>query len=428
MNFNKLTGTFVILMLSSAAVCAADVHHDNHAPAPATDSHAKESPAKEASSNNAPSKDAPVTDASSPADQPAKSTAVKKSRKPARAKPQHKAPTHGTQADSHGSKDASTTDPHGTHSTSAGHSNVNEGPGSKRLRVKDRSNAAALTSHAADAHATSNAPAASAGHDAALAPAASTTHDGDHAPAAADGHSANAVPAAKESHDAHAAPAAKQAPVANDVHGGKDSSAAPTATHHDAHAAPVTNTAHSATDTHADSHSAPPKSATAEPSSEYCNPPLKSEVAALFDRWNASLRTGDPKKVVANYAPGSVLLPTVSNRARFTAAEKEDYFAHFLARRPEGTIDDRVIDVDCNSATDAGLYTFRFSDGTMVKARYSFSYRRVGSQWLITSHHSSGMPEKPEVAAEHPPTAAPNPKPAERAEQSSPARGWVRYP
>lgn len=155
---------------------------------------------------------------------------------------------------------------------------------------------------------------------------------------------------------------------------------------------------------------------------------MKSEVAALFDRWNASLRTGDPKKVAANYAPGSILLPTVSNRARFTAAEKEDYFAHFLARRPEGTIDDRVIDVDCNSATDAGLYTFRFADGTSVKARYSFSYRKLGSQWLITSHHSSGMPEKPEVAAEHPVSNTVHAKPAERTEQGSPAKGWVRYP
>ncbi len=155
---------------------------------------------------------------------------------------------------------------------------------------------------------------------------------------------------------------------------------------------------------------------------------MKSEVAALFDRWNASLRTGDPKKVAANYAPGSILLPTVSNRARFTSAEKEDYFAHFLARRPEGTIDDRVIDVDCNSATDAGLYTFRFADGTSVKARYSFSYRKLGSQWLITSHHSSGMPEKPEVAVEHPVSGTAHAKPTERTEQASPAKGWVRYP
>ncbi len=152
-----------------------------------------------------------------------------------------------------------------------------------------------------------------------------------------------------------------------------------------------------------------------------CNPPFKSEIAALFDRWNASLRTGDPKKVVAHYAPGSVLLPTVSNRARFTAAEKEAYFAHFLQRRPEGRIDDRVIDVDCNSATDSGLYTFRFADGTQVRARYTFSYKRVDGEWLIASHHSSGMPEQSGSGADHK-----APKPASKPTENP--KGWVRFP
>ena len=164
-----------------------------------------------------------------------------------------------------------------------------------------------------------------------------------------------------------------------------------------------------------------------------CNPPLKSEVAALFDRWNASLRTGDPKKVVANYAPYSVLLPTVSNRARFTAAEKEDYFHHFLERKPEGKIDDRVIEVDCNSATDSGLYTFRFVDGSSVRARYSFSYKRVGNDWLISSHHSSGMPEQPPKvvvqAVEEKVVEKPAPKKVvERSENFQRPDGWVRFP
>ena len=107
---------------------------------------------------------------------------------------------------------------------------------------------------------------------------------------------------------------------------------------------------------------------------------------------------------------------------------------HFLMRRPEGSIDDRMIEVDCNSATDAGLYTFRFADGTKVKARYSFSYKKIGSEWLITSHHSSAMPESVEVKADaHAAQAshAPAPKaipgrPAEASEAST--KGWVRYP
>lgn len=128
---------------------------------------------------------------------------------------------------------------------------------------------------------------------------------------------------------------------------------------------------------------------------ESCKATTEQEIASLFDRWNQSLQTGDPHAVVANYAERSILLPTVSNTPRLTPTEKEDYFRHFLENRPSGTIDLRFIDIGCNSAVDAGLYTFVFAKtGAKVSARYSYSYRWDGSRWLITSHHSSVMPEK----------------------------------
>ncbi len=132
---------------------------------------------------------------------------------------------------------------------------------------------------------------------------------------------------------------------------------------------------------------------------EVCQTVSERQVAALFDRWNASLKTGDPMKVVANYAPRSILLPTVSNRPRVSVREKENYFTHFLARRPVGRIDSRTIQIGCNWAVDAGLYSFRFSDGSLVRARYTYTYRWSGRRWLISSHHSSVMPEV--VAAAH---------------------------
>jgi uncharacterized protein (TIGR02246 family) len=128
---------------------------------------------------------------------------------------------------------------------------------------------------------------------------------------------------------------------------------------------------------------------------ETCKATSEKEIAALFDRWNQSLQTGDPHKVVGNYAQKSVLLPTVSNTPRLTPAEKEDYFHHFLEDQPSGKIDSRVIEVDCNTAIDTGLYTFTFAKtGAVVKARYTYTYKWNGSKWLITSHHSSAMPEK----------------------------------
>lgn len=131
------------------------------------------------------------------------------------------------------------------------------------------------------------------------------------------------------------------------------------------------------------------------PQAESCKATSEQEIAALFDRWNQSLQTGDPHKVVANYAERSILLPTLSNKPRLTPEEKEDYFHHFLENRPSGKINFRYIELGCNTAFDAGLYTFTFAKtGASVSGRYTYTYRWDGNQWLITSHHSSVMPEK----------------------------------
>ncbi len=141
--------------------------------------------------------------------------------------------------------------------------------------------------------------------------------------------------------------------------------------------------------------SAPQSGSPAPTATQSCAPVSEQQVAALFERWNASLATGSPRKVVENYAPQSILLPTLSNKPRLTAAEKEDYFEHFLENLPSGKIDQRFIKLGCNSALDAGLYTFTFAKtGSVVKARYTYTYENTGGQWLITSHHSSAMPEK----------------------------------
>jgi uncharacterized protein (TIGR02246 family) len=138
---------------------------------------------------------------------------------------------------------------------------------------------------------------------------------------------------------------------------------------------------------------------------EVCVEASDQDIAALFDRWNRSLKTGDPRKVVENYATKSVLLATVSSKPRFTPSEKEDYFHHFLENQPEGRIDSRTIELDCNTAIDEGLYSFTFkTTGATVKARYSFTYKWDGIKWLITSHHSSKVPFE-QAPLEEPPHA-----------------------
>ncbi len=121
----------------------------------------------------------------------------------------------------------------------------------------------------------------------------------------------------------------------------------------------------------------------------------EAEIAALFDRWNASLATGNPDNVVANYAVDAILLPTVSNKVRHNHAEIRDYFVHFLEKKPHGVILERNIRFPANHvAIDSGTYAFDTTSGR-VPARYTFVYRKTGKEWLIVEHHSSAMPEKP---------------------------------
>jgi len=131
--------------------------------------------------------------------------------------------------------------------------------------------------------------------------------------------------------------------------------------------------------------------------------PQQEEIAKLFDRWNASLKTGKPEAVAANYAPSAVLLPTVSNKVRATPAAIRDYFVHFLELKPQGKIVERHIRVLGYVAIDSGLYDFTITrDGKqeVVGARYTFVYQRFGHEWKIIEHHSSKLPE-PVGAAAH---------------------------
>jgi len=118
-----------------------------------------------------------------------------------------------------------------------------------------------------------------------------------------------------------------------------------------------------------------------------------SEITALFDTWNNALQTGEPKKVAALYETNAILLPTMSNDVRHNHAEIEDYFVHFLAKKPVGKIDEGNVRIFGQVAINSGVYTFTFGDGNAVSARFTYVYRWNGQEWKIVEHHSSQMPE-----------------------------------
>ncbi|MCK5854353.1 MAG: SgcJ/EcaC family oxidoreductase [Sulfurovaceae bacterium] len=125
---------------------------------------------------------------------------------------------------------------------------------------------------------------------------------------------------------------------------------------------------------------------------------MKQEILGLFDKWNATLQTGDPAQVAARYAvDGGLLLPTVSPLVRHNHDEIKDYFVHFLAKHPFGTITESNVRVYGDIAINSGLYTFELDgeeEGSRVEvdARFTYVYKKEGDDWLILEHHSSVLP------------------------------------
>ena len=123
-------------------------------------------------------------------------------------------------------------------------------------------------------------------------------------------------------------------------------------------------------------------------------PITKERVRNLFQLWNDALATGDSATVASRYASEAVLLPTVSDEARYTGDRIQDYFDSFLKKQPQGEILEGEIVIGTNWAQDAGIYEFTMGvDGSQVMGRYSFVYVFEGGEWKISHHHSSVMPE-----------------------------------
>ncbi len=119
----------------------------------------------------------------------------------------------------------------------------------------------------------------------------------------------------------------------------------------------------------------------------------QEEISQLLQQWFKALETGDPWTVALMYEISSILLPTVSNQVRHNREEIRDYFVHFLAQGPKGTVHEENIRTYGQLAINSGVYAFTFRDGSWLQARFSFVYRWNGQQWMIVEHHSSRMPE-----------------------------------
>jgi len=128
-----------------------------------------------------------------------------------------------------------------------------------------------------------------------------------------------------------------------------------------------------------------------------CVPVDNGIVEAQFARFNTALATKKPDAVTTLFAPGAVLLPTLSAEERTTPAGIRDYFVHFLEKSPVGHIDTSHARIGCNMASRMGNWSFELTDPATHKksvahARYTFIYTYEHGRWMIAHLHSSLMP------------------------------------
>ena len=119
-----------------------------------------------------------------------------------------------------------------------------------------------------------------------------------------------------------------------------------------------------------------------------------SIASELLQKWVSAIKSGDPKQVTSLYHDDGILLGTFSNKERIGHELILEYFEN-LQKSKHGVVVQIVSEnphVFESSAINVGHYNF-VTGGKTINARFSFVYHKDNSDWKITSHHSSVMPE-----------------------------------
>jgi len=130
----------------------------------------------------------------------------------------------------------------------------------------------------------------------------------------------------------------------------------------------------------------------------------KHDVLEAQSKWGSAVVAKDSDALLGLY-DFSILLfkPTMAADIRTDADGALSYFIGGNSNYPgdQGFLHNGFVGVNFESsrgpmlgdgqttAQDMGHYTFHKPDGSVVKADYSFCYRKVNGQTLITLHHSS---------------------------------------
>ena len=129
-------------------------------------------------------------------------------------------------------------------------------------------------------------------------------------------------------------------------------------------------------------------------------PSSKGEIEAAAQSWIVALNSCAVDRILPLYDREAILWPTTSREIANSPEKIRQYFERVCSSptRPQGALNEQNVRMYGDIAINSGTYTFtvvRDGKPTAIPARFSFTYRRTGGQWLIVDHHSSGMPAAP---------------------------------
>jgi uncharacterized protein (TIGR02246 family) len=117
----------------------------------------------------------------------------------------------------------------------------------------------------------------------------------------------------------------------------------------------------------------------------------------FIEEWMKTVCTNNVESIVSLYKEDAVLLGTLDGKIRKGRGEIKGYFDFFVNLKSCGKITE-IVEEDFGygrMAVANGAYDFDLvANGkkTAAPARFTFVLERVGTEWMIQSHHSSKQP------------------------------------
>jgi uncharacterized protein (TIGR02246 family) len=133
----------------------------------------------------------------------------------------------------------------------------------------------------------------------------------------------------------------------------------------------------------------------------------KAEVAQATQSWVSAFNACNAAEAAALYDSEAVLWGTVAPVVISSPIGVRQYFERACSSNPQPKVlfGEQLVRVYGETAINTGSYTFTVFPGGQARqfpARYSFTYRKKGGQWLIVDHHSSAVPTPPTSPASAP--------------------------